>query len=171
MAAAGMAPAPPISVERPVAAPAEAVWAAISAPGNLVRVHPFCRTNPVERWPGVGARDHVHYHGGLHYQRDCLAWREGVGYVLLVGPPGAPTASAAWMITPVDERSCRFAIEVVSWLRADLPPGKLARYRRDVVEAAIPPYLDGVVRGVAHCSETGQAVSRNQFGPHPLYSP
>lgn len=169
--AAGMLPSDPVRAEVEVAAPAATVWAAISRPGNLTDLHPFCASTRVERWPGVGARDHIHYVSGLHYQRDCLAWSDGHGYVLEVGPPGAPTASATWTIESAGADRCRFAIEVVSYLRADLGSAKLDRYRRDVVEAAIPPYLDGVVQGVAHFSETGRPVRRNQFGAHPLYSP
>ena len=40
-----------------------------------------------------------------------------------------------------------------------------------VSRGAIPPYLDSVVRGVAHYVETGDPVTRNQFGAHPIYSP
>ena len=169
--AAGRIPSDPVRVEVPVHVAAATVWQAIARPGNLTDVHPFCASTEVVRWPGVGARDHIHYISGLHYQRDCLAWSEGAGYVLEVGPPGAKTASARWTIEATGADECRFAIEVVSYLRADLSAAKLDRYRRDVVEAAIPPYLDGVVRGVAHYSETGLPVSRNQFGAHPLYSP
>ena len=142
-----------------------------TAPGNLANVHPFCRANDVERWPGPASRDHVRYYSGIHYQRDCTAWVDGVGYDLEVGPPDATTAAARWVIEPVSPGRAVFSIEVVSYLRTDLPPDRLDRYTRDVVEHQIPPYLDGVVRGVAHFVETGVPVSRNQFGAHPIYSP
>ena len=171
LAARHMAPSAPIMVAREVNADAADIWRAISERGNLTNVHPFCRTNDVERWPGPDSRDHVRYYSGIHYQRDCTAWREGVGYDLEVGPPDAKTASARWLIEPMAAGRATFSIEVVSYLRSDLPPDRLASYVRDIVEGQIPPYLDGVVGGVAHFVETGVPVTRNQFGPHPIYSP
>ena len=56
-------------------------------------------------------------------------------------------------------------------MRADVSEATRERYEREVINGAIPPYLDGVVRGVAHYSTTGDPVTRNQFGAHPLYSP
>jgi hypothetical protein len=170
--AAGLLRAPSILVDGPVAAGAERVWSVIARSGNLTDLHPFCASTEVERWPGLDARDHIHYWSGLHYERDCVAWREGEGYVLEVGPPGEPkVAAAAWLVQPVGADHCRFGIEVTPYLRADVGAERLAAYRRDVVATHIPPYLRSVVQGVAHFAETGQPVERNRFGPHPLYSP
>jgi hypothetical protein len=46
-----------------------------------------------------------------------------------------------------------------------------SRYETTVIKAAIPPYLDAVVQGVAYFVETGNPVIRNQFGAHKIYSP
>lgn len=139
--------------------------------GSLTNIHPFCEVNDVERWPGLGSRDHVHYYSGLHYQRDVVGWREGSGYDFAVGPKSGKIAVASWWIEPTTPDSCRFGIEVTSFLRTDISAEVSARYEDKVIKAAIPPYLDAVVRGVAHYSETGVPVERNQFGAHEIYSP
>ena len=68
----------PVAVTRPIAASAEQVWEAISAPGNLEPCHPFCKTNTTERWPGEGSVDRLEYlngwveHSGIIQQLERL---------------------------------------------------------------------------------------------------
>lgn len=169
--ARGLSPAAPITAERDVRVGSGDVWGVVVEPGHLTNVHPFCQRNDVEVWPGPGGRDHVLYYSGLHYQRDVLDWREGVGFDLALGPPSGKIAIARWSIDPTGPDSCRLAIEVTSFVRDDADPESRRRYESEVIGRAIPPYLDSVVRGVAHFSETGNPVTRNQFGPHDIYSP
>ena len=166
----GMEPTMPIEATARVSVAASDVWTAISEPGNLVNVHPFCESNPVETWPGPTGRDHVHYFSGVHYQRDVLQWIDGSGYDLIVGPPSKKIAVANWRIGPTGPDACDFSIEVTSYLRSNSDPAKLAAYEANVLRT-IGSYLESVVRGVAHFAETGIPVKRNQFGAHQIYSP
>ena len=166
----GLQPALPIAATSRIAASASDVWAAISEPGNLVNVHPFCESNPVEHWPGGAGRDHVHYYSGVHYQRDVLEWMEGSGYDLIVGPPSGKIAVANWRIQANSPSACDFSIEVTSYVRSEGDPLKLAAYNTNVIQT-IGSYLDSVVRGVAHFAQTGSRVQKNQFGSHQVYSP
>ena len=170
-AAQNMVPTPAIEAAWKITVAASDVWAVISEPGNLTNVHPFCATNEVERWPGPGGRDHVHYYSGVHYQRDVLEWREGTGYDLIVGPPHGKTAVATWWIDPNSATSCNFGINVTSYVRSDVHREAREEYEETVIRSAIPPYLRGVVQGVAHYAQTGDPVKRNQFGAHDIYSP
>lgn len=169
--ARGLLPTAPIAAERDIRVVAADVWAVISKAGNLEDVHPFCERNDVEVWPGPGARDHVRYYSSLHYQRDVLEWRDGTGYVLALGPPSGKIAIARWSVAPSGSHGCALTIEVTSFVRDDVSPESRRRYESEVINGAIPPYLESVVRGVAHYSETGIPVVRNQFGPHRIYSP
>lgn len=170
-AARGLTPAGSVKGATDITAKVADIWAAISETGNLTNIHPFCATNEVERWPGPNSRDHVRYYSGVHYQRDVVEWREGEGYEFAVGPPTGPTAHARWTIEPNGLDRCKFTIEVTSFVRSDVSAEIQERYTKEVIKAAIPPYLDGVVLGVKHYVETGQPVVRNQFGAHQIYSP
>ena len=167
----GLTPTAPIEVSRSINAGAEGVWAIISEAGNLTKVHPFCATNEVERWPGPDCRDHVRYHSGIHYQRDGLDWREGLGYDLALGPRSGKVAIARWSIESTGSDRCRLTIEVTSFVRNDVDAGARRSYEDRVIKSGIPPYLDSVVRGVGHYAETGTPVVRNQFGAHEIFSP
>ncbi len=169
--ARGLESVDPVEATVEIDAAAEVVWQVISAPGYLADVHPFCATNDVERWPGPGSLDHVQYYSGIHYQRACLAWEEGSGYLLAVGPPAGATALVTWSITPIGEDRCRLAINILPFVRQDVPPPDRSAYVAEVIESGLPPYLDSVVRGVRHVAESGQPVERNQFGSHPIFSP
>lgn len=167
----GLTPTAPITAFCELGTDCADVWAAITEAGNLNKVHPFCASNDVDRWPGPDGRDQVHYYSGIHYQRDVTDWRDGVGYDLAVGPPSGKLAIARWLIEPTEPGRCRFSIEVTSFVRTDVGPEARAEYEARAITGAIPSYLDSVVRGVAFYSETGTPVVRNQFGPHPIYSP
>ena len=45
----------PIPHSQAVRTSQEQVWKVISKPGNLEYFHPFCESNPVDNWPGVGS--------------------------------------------------------------------------------------------------------------------
>ena len=78
-------------------------------------------------------------------------------------PPGG--------LTPAQATSCKFGIKVTSYVRSDVDPIARENYEKQVIREAIPPYLRGVVQGVAYYAETGDPVKRNQFGAHDIYSP
>jgi hypothetical protein len=167
----GLLPTAPIKAERSIAVASADVWAVVSEAGHLANVHPFCESNDVDVWPGPEGRDHVRYYSGVHYQRDVLDWTDGAGFDLALGPPSGKIAIARWSIDPNGPDRCTLTIEVTSFVRDDVSPETRLRYESEVINGAIPPYLDSVVRGVGHFSETGTPVVRNQFGSHDIYSP
>ncbi len=159
-----------VGVQRIIDAPSDRIWAAIATPGNLDRLHPFCRENVVQQWPGVGAIDTITYYSGVHYQRDFVAWYEGEGYDLEIGPPPHKTARVSWRIKALGAERSEFGIEVTAYLRTDLPASRKVSYQERFFGDTIAQYLDSVVKGVDHLVTTGQAVRKNQFGSHPIYS-
>lgn len=153
-----------------VAAPPADVWAAISPAGNLTDIHPFCERNEVNLWDGARSRDHVYYYSGVHYQREFCDWFDGIGYDLVLGPPDARTALVRWRITEAGHGS-DFSIKVVALLRDDVPAAEREHYAEHMIRRPLPSYLDSVVRGTGYFAETGTPVTKNQFGPHSIYSP
>ena len=85
-----------ITFKKTIAASAQDVWNIISSPGNLEDFHPFCESNPVEKWPGVGSRDTIHYYSGWVLQREFTNWIDGVGYDLTIGRDGGRKSFVSW---------------------------------------------------------------------------
>lgn len=159
-----------VAVHRTIEAASDRIWEAISQPGHLERVHPFCRENAVQQWPGVGATDTITYYSGVHYQRDFVTWYEGEGYDLEIGPPPDKTARVSWRIQTLEAERSELGIEVTPYLETGLSASRKGSYQRRFFGDSLVQYLDSVVKGVDHLVTTGQAVRKNQFGSHPFFS-
>ena len=153
-----------------IAAPADDVWAAISAPGHLAWVHPFCEHNPVMVWPGRTARDEIHYRGGWVYQRRFTDWIDGVGYDLDIGADGEPTSHVSWRLAAHRDGLCELSIRV--WPRPlTRVPGLRWVVQLAVVTPMMRSYLRSVTKGVEWFVTRGEPVTANQFGSHRWFSP
>ena len=159
-----------VCVRHVIEAASDSIWQAISQPGHLKQCHPFCRETAVFQWPGVGAKDTVTYYSGVHYQRDFVTWIAGVGYDIEVGPPPDKTARVVWRIKALSEQRSELTIEVMPYVQSDLSESRKQSYQQRFFGDTIAQYLDSVVQGVDYFVTTGQAVRKNQFGPHPIYS-
>lgn len=159
----------PIAVTHTIAASADEVWEAISAPGHLELVHPFCERNPVMVWPGGSSRDEIHYRSGWVYTRTFTDWVDQVGYDLDIGGAGEATSHVRWRITPRLDGTCELAISV--WPRhVTRIPVLRGILRRLVVGPMLRRYLQSVIKGVEWFVVRGEPVAANQFGSHPWFS-
>ena len=160
----------PVAAEKPIMAPAEKVWAAISMPSNLEPCHPFCAQNPVKKWPGEGSRDEVHYFSGWVLERRFCRWIDGVGYDLEIGRHGGRSSFVSWRIMPLDNQSCILRISVYPHPLQNVPVAIrwLPHFMR--LAPMLKKYLSSVVRGFEWYVIRGEPVSRNQFGSHPWFS-
>lgn len=161
----------PIKKVVEIAASIQEVWGAISKAGNLTSYHPFCKANPVHKWPNVGSCDEVVYYSGLIYQRDFIKWLEGVGYDLEIGPnPPSKSAKVSWRLAEKEENLTELSIAVTPYLKIGVPEAKRMAYLKNVFGDVIASYLESVVKGVDAFVTTGVDVEENQFGSHPMYS-
>ncbi|MDJ0767184.1 MAG: hypothetical protein QNJ12_00265 [Ilumatobacter sp.] len=165
---------PAVTVTRTIGATPGELWAAISMPGNLELAHPFCDTNPVEVWPGIGARDEIHYLSGWVYRRECTGWIDGVGYDLSVGGAGEQPSHVAWRIATDRSATGEAGASLTITIRPRSIDGIPKVAQRPVqfvyVRRQLRNYLESVVRGFDWYVTTGRPVSRNQFGRHRWFS-
>ena len=160
----------PVAVTQKIAAPSDAVWAAISRPGNLELCHPFCAKNPVAVWPGADSRDEIHYLSGWVYERRFMRWIEGVGYDLEIGGHDEPASLVSWRIESIDQRNSTLTITVYPHLLQNTPAPlrwfPYAVYLRPMLRR----YLSSVIRGFEWYVTRHQPVAHDQFGTHPWFS-
>ncbi len=160
----------PVVVARPIAAPPEAVWAAISTPGNLEPCHPFCAKNPVQAWPGAESRDEVHYLSGWVYERRFRRWIDGIGYDLQVGRRGGGQSFVSWRILPAEGDGCALRIAVYPHALQQLPVAVRWLPHLLRLRPMLRSYLASVTGGFEWYVTRGEPVPRNHFGPHPWFS-
>ncbi|MDH3602960.1 MAG: hypothetical protein OEU26_25390, partial [Candidatus Tectomicrobia bacterium] len=85
-------------------------------------------------------------------------------------PPPHKTARVSWRITSLDEMRSELMIGVTPYLKSALPERRKLAYQGRAFGTTIESYLHSVVQGVDYVVTTGQAVRKNQFGSHPIYS-
>ena len=148
------------------------MWQVISPPRDLELCHPFCESNPVQRWGGSGAADTIHYYGGWVVHRRFTVWLEGVGYDLIVSDDtGLEQASVQWRIEPESNAICRLTVTLKLLFLDHLPDAIRWMFYRMMARPQMQRYLDAVTAGVVHYAQTGEPVVRNQFGSHRWFSP
>jgi hypothetical protein len=160
----------PVAVSRPIESPAENVWQVISMAGNLEPCHPFCAKNPVEKWPGEGSKDRIHYLSGWIYERVFVQWIEGVGYDLEIGRAGGGKSFVSWRIKPIDKRSASLNITVYPHLMQNITTAVRWLPHLFYIKPLLIRYLSSVTRGFEWYIDRGEPVPRNHFGAHPWFS-
>ena len=159
----------PVRASTTINSNSDRVWAVISTAGNLENVHPFCFSNPVSAWPGVGAHDEVHYRSGWVYHRHFTQWTDRTGYELDIGAIGEETSHVSWHLHPLDGEHTRLTIEV--WPRPiSRIPGLHQFLRIIIVGPLMRRYLQAVTAGVNWYVINGEPVKEDQFGPHIWFS-
>lgn len=148
----------------------EKVWEVISSPGNLEYCHPFCESNPVDKWPGKDSIDYVCYYNGSKFVRNFTEWNEGIGYELNIGEKDGRKSKVVWWIDKIDDTS--------SYLNITIYPHDITRYPSFVkpiiyylyIKPSLHKYLSSVLRGFQWYITTGKRVRKNQFGTHKWFS-
>jgi len=157
-------------VEKEVAVSAEKAWEIISLPGGLIRWHPFMEKHTADSWDGVGSNDHLTYYSGFEFDREVVKWVEGKGYDLKVTENGKRENTAIWRIIPIDGQRCKLRITGRVEFIKKLPFPIRWVLLKFKMKPVFSQYLFQILEGFAYYAETGQQVSRDQFGPHPMFS-
>ena len=160
----------PISKSVKVNVASKIVWDVISKPNNLELYHPFCESNPVEKWSGKESIDHVNYYNGIKFKRIFTDWIEGQGYDLLIGKERGRKSKVVWRIDKTDDS--------VSELKITIHPHNISRYTRIInsviyilyIKPKLRSYLDSVLKGFKMYIIEGNPVRKNQFGSHRWFS-
>ena len=148
----------------------ELVWEVISSPGNLEYYHPFCESNPVDKWPGEESIDYVHYYNGLEYIREFTKWNSGVGYELLIGKKNGRKSKVIWQINKINNIS--------SYLNITIYPHDFKRYPSFTkpviyylyIKPSLYKYLSSILKGLQWYITKNERVRKNQFGAHKWFS-
>jgi hypothetical protein len=136
----------------------------MASAGALAWYHPFCSSNPVATWPGVGAQDSIHYLSGVVLHRRFTAWREGQGYDLEIGSAGGAVSRVRWELVPMGTERSQLTISIWPSALLGYPPAVRWVLHRCWLLPMLRRYLRAVLRGLEHYLTTGRVVAPNQFG-------
>ena len=93
----------------------EDLWMLFAKPRNLNLVHPFCKSNEIINWGGLGSIDMLVHLNGLTYFILFTKWEKNKGYILLIGFKKGPKSKVVWKITS-SGNSTYFSITLYSFL-------------------------------------------------------
>lgn len=155
---------------RKIEASADKVWSVISSPRNLEDCHPFCESNPVDQWPGIGSRDMIHYYNGWVLEREFTNWIEGVGYDLVIGREGDRKSYVSWRIAPELGNLSSLTITLYPHILQKIPSAVRWIPHLVYIRPMMQSYLESVVNGFEWFISTGKPVKKNQFGTHQWFS-
>jgi len=160
----------PVTRSITINVPTEKVWEIISKPGNLELCHPFCKSNPVEKWGGKGSIDYVNYYNGLKYKRIFTNWIDGIGYDLLIGVKFGKQSKVIWRINKIDNSSSELTITIYPYILTQYSKLLLPVIYRCFISPMLGKYLSSVLQGFKFYIIERKPVKKNQFGTHKWFS-
>jgi hypothetical protein len=146
------------------------VWKVISKPGNLELCHPFCESNPVEKWPGNKSIDYVYYYNGVKYERVFTDWIEGTGYDLLIGRKNGRKSKVMWRINRTNDSSTELKITIYPHAINKYPDFIKMFIYIFYIKPMLRKYLTSVLKGFKMYILLGKPIQKNQFGKHRWFS-
>ena len=146
------------------------VWKIISNPSNLELCHPFCESNPVEKWDGSNSIDYVNYYNGVKFKRLFINWTDGLGYELLIGNINGDKSKVIWKVNNIDATSSELIISIYPHRNVHFPNFLKPIVYLVYVRPMLSKYLSSVLLGFKYYIEKDKPVQRNQFGSHKWFS-
>ena len=145
------------------------LWQIISSPSNLELYHPFCQKNQVIQWFEEKSIDRIIYLNGKTFERKFFNWVPNIGYDLKINQISKPDSLVKWRIYALGDKS-EIEIKVYPYvfnqgsMILNILPFKIFS------KPILTNYLDSVILGLKYYAETGNVVSKNQFGKNIWFS-
>jgi hypothetical protein len=150
-------------------APIEDLWSLITKPGNLNLFHPFCKSNEVTKWVGVGSKDVLTYLNGMTFFRDFIDWENKKGYTLLIGRKNGQKSKVEWKINSLDNEIF-LSITVYPHLLNSFPRFITYLPYSLLIKPKLKKYLNSVISGINWYLVNKRPVPKNHFGKHAWFS-
>ena len=160
----------PVSEGININASSQKVWEVISKPSNLESCHPFCESNPVEKWSKAKSVDFVNYYNGLKFKRIFIDWIDGYGNDLMIGKINGRKSKVIWRINEIDNLKSQLTITVYPHNTKRYPFILKSLVYFFYINPMLRKYLSSVLKGFQWHIEQGKSVQKNQFGNHKWFS-
>ena len=145
------------------------LWQIISSPSNLELYHPFCQKNQVIQWFEEKSIDRIIYLNGKTFERKFFNWVPNIGYDLKINQISKPDSLVKWRIYALEDKS---EIEIKVYPYVFNQGSMILNILPFTIfsKPILTNYLDSVTLGLKYYAETGNVVSKNQFGKNIWFS-
>ena len=148
------------------------LWKIISVSGQLHLFHPFCKNNEVIKWDKEKSIDFIEYYNRKLLKRKFFDREDEVGYKLIINDLKKDIAEVHWALLYPRKSKIDLSIKVkiLDTALKRFPNTINQIILRTYVLPKLGIYLDSVLYGIKYFSETGNKVSKNQFGYNSMFS-
>ena len=148
------------------------LWKIISVSGQLYLFHTFCKNNEVLKWDKEKSIDFIEYYNRKVLKRKFFDWEEEVGYKLIINDLKKDIAEVHWnLLYPRKGKiDLSIKVQILDTALKGFPNIINKIILRTYVLPKLGAYLDSVLCGIKYFSETGNKVSKNQFGYNSMFS-
>ena len=131
--------------------------------------HPFCKSNKIIKWPGIGSIDELIYLNNFKLIREFFKWEKNKGYRLLIGRKGGRKSLVEWKIIN-ESKNVFLSITVYPHILRDKP--KIISFLLNllIVKPNMKRYLENVIDGLNWHLTHSKPVPKNLFGKHKWFS-
>jgi len=145
------------------------LWEIISSPSNLDLYHPFCLKNQVIHWSKEKSIDRIIYLNGKTFERKFFNWIPNIGYDLKINQINKSDSLVKWRIYSVKDKP---EIEIKVYPYVFNQGSMILNILPFTIfsKPLLTNYLESVTLGLKYYAETGNVVSKNQFGKNIWFS-
>lgn len=159
-----------IGISKVIKTSKKVVWDTITTPEILEKCHPYCSSNKVKQWPGIGSEDTIVYLNGLTLERRFISWEEEDGYSLMIGEENGPESFVIWKLKELSEDLTELTITVHPHFMNKWP--KIISFfpYYFFITPKLSYYLESVTGGFGWFIEKDEVILKNHFGKHKWFS-
>jgi hypothetical protein len=147
------------------------VWNAITEAGHLKKIHPYCKSHHSTQWNAVGCKDSGMFYSGIKLFREIIAYKEHEFYTVKVTHKNNLETFVTFTVQEITAKKIKLSITINSNSYKRIPRPLWFVFVGQKVHKFLRFYLYSLLSGTAFYSETGIAVTRNQFGHLTKLSP
>lgn len=160
-----------ISGELTIAGTREKLWRIITQPGHLENFHPFVeKHDKIKNWHGIGSKDSGSFYNGKEMNRVVTHWKEGKEYTIKMENSDGNKTSVRFALQALSPEKTNFCITINTDAYRKIPRPIWLIFARFFLVPSFKKYLYSVLNGLAYYNDSGQKVTKNQFGSHRKFS-
>jgi hypothetical protein len=151
--------------------PQDKLWNLLKTPEHLKLTHPYCKDHTAETWGVVGAKDVLLFNNDNKVRRKVIVMDEHFFILSLIQDEKKENdIKVKFEAHKLNDNKCELymTVSVDSFKKIPRPIWWL--YARLKLVPSYDLYISSVIKGYKHYLETGEVVTKNQFGYHPAYS-
>lgn len=149
----------------------EKLWEILRTPEHLKLTHPYCKDHVAKEWGVLGAQDKLVFNNDNFINRTVIHMDKHFFILSLVqNEKKENDIKVKFEAHEINDNQSELYMTVSVDSFKKIPRPIWWIYARYKLVPSYDLYISSVIKGYKHYLETGEVVTKNQFGYHPSYS-